>query len=145
MQQEQQAKQGDTVTVHYTGKLKDGTVFGTSVNSQPLQFTLGEQQVIPGFERAVMGMIPGETKTIEIPAEQAYGERRDDMMVAVDREQLPADMEPEVGQQLQINQDDMPPRIVTITNVEEESVVLDANHPLAGHDLIFDIQLMEIA
>jgi len=139
-----QAKHGDTVKVHYTGKLEDGTVFDTSVDCDPLQFTIGEGQIIPGFEQAVLGMNPDESKTIKIPTDEAYGTRREEMVMVVDRNQLPADLNPAVGQQLQNRQPDGQTIVVTVTEVSESSVTVDANHPLAGKDLSFDIQLVEI-
>ncbi|MBA7531725.1 FKBP-type peptidyl-prolyl cis-trans isomerase SlyD [subsurface metagenome] len=139
-----QAKHGDTVKVHYTGKLEDGTVFDTSVDCDPLQFTIGEGQIIPGFEQAVLGMNPDESKTIKIPTDEAYGTRREEMVMVVDRNQLPADLNPAVGQQLQNRQPDGQTIVVTVTEVSESSVTVDANHPLAGKDLTFDIQLVEI-
>ena len=139
-----QAKTGDTVKVHYTGKLEDGTVFDTSNNRDPLQFTIGENQIIPGFEEAVVGMKPGESRTAKIPTDKAYGPHRKEMVMVVNRNQFPADMEPKVDQQLQIRQDDGGRIVVTVTEVSESSVTLDANHPLAGKDMTFDIQLMEI-
>ncbi len=139
-----QAKTGDTVKVHYTGKLDDGTVFDSSVEREPLQFTIGEGQIIPGFEEAVIGMNPGESKTAKISMDKAYGPHRKEMVAVVPREQIPADLKPEVGQQLQVRQPDGRAMIVVITDVSEASVTLDANHPLAGKDLTFDIQLVEI-
>jgi peptidylprolyl isomerase len=140
-----QAKIGDTVTVHYTGKLSDGTVFDSSNGGDPLEFTLGEGELIAGFENAVVGMNPGETKTAEIPVDQAYGLYNPDMVIDVDREQMPAELEPEVGQQLQLQQPTGEMIPVVITKVEESVVTLDANHPLAGEDLVFDIELVAIA
>lgn len=139
-----QAKRGDTVRVHYTGKLDDGTVFDTSLNRDPLQFTIGEGDVIPGFEEAVIGMNPGETKTARVPADDAYGPHREEMVLVVERDQFPTYLHPKVGQQLQIRQGDGEPIVVMVTDVTESSVTLDANHPLAGKDLTFDIQLLEI-
>jgi len=139
-----QAKHGNTVKVHYTGKLEDDTVFDTSVNRDPLQFTIGEGQVIPGFEQAVVGMNPGESKTTKVPVDQAYGPHRKEMVLEVDRKQFPADLKPEVGQEYQIPQAQGRPTVVTITDVSESKIVLDANHPLAGKDLIFDVQLLEV-
>ena len=139
-----QAKPNDTVKVHYTGRLNDGTVFDSSAEREPLQFTLGEGQVIPGFESAVLGMTAGESKTITIAADQAYGPRRDDLILAVGRDQFPADITPEVGQQLQVRQTNGDVALVTVAEVGEAAVKLDANHPLAGHDLTFDIQLVAI-
>jgi peptidylprolyl isomerase len=138
------AKPGDTVKVHYTGKLEDGTVFDTSTDSDPLQFTIGDGQIIPGFEQAVVGMNSGESKTIKVPVDEAYGPHREEMVLVVDRNQLPADLIPEVGQQLQSRQPDGQTIVVTVTDISESSVTVDANHPLAGKDLTFDIQLIEI-
>jgi peptidylprolyl isomerase len=139
-----QAKPGDTVKIHYTGKLEDGTVFDSSVNREPLEFTLNGGQVIPGFEQAVVGMMPGESKTQKIPMDQAYGPYRSEMVIEVSRQQLPADLQPEVGQQLQVQQPNGQAVPVFVTEVTDATVTLDANHPLAGEDLTFDIQLVEI-
>ncbi|KLK88090.1 peptidylprolyl isomerase [Methanoculleus sediminis] len=139
-----QAKEGDTVKVHYTGKLEDGTVFDTSEERAPLEFTIGSGQIIPGFERAVVGMEPGEAKTATIPPEEAYGHRRDEMTITVDREQFPEEINPEPGQQLQVQQPDGRAAIVVVSDVSESTVTLDANHPLAGQPLTFDITLVDI-
>ena len=139
-----QAKNGDTVTVHYTGKLEDGTVFDSSVNRDPVRFTLGEGLLIPGFEQAVLGMSPGESKTAEVSADQAYGLHREEMVVEIDRQEFPPHFQPEVGQQLSIPQSDDRTIRLIVTAVSEQKVTLDANHPLAGRDLTFDIQLLEI-
>ena len=139
-----QAREGDTVRVHYTGRLEDGTVFDTSENQEPLEFTLGDGEVIPGFERAVAGMEPGEVKTATIQPEDAYGPRLDDMTITIDRDRFPADIEPEPGQQFRIQQPDGWAAIVTVTRVTESGVTLDANHPLAGQPLTFEIRLIEI-
>lgn len=138
------AKQGDTVKVHYTGKLKDGSVFDSSANREPLEFTLGSGNMIPGFEQAVLGMDSGDKKTAEIPVDQAYGEKREDMIISVPRENVPGDIQPEVGQQLAIQQQGGQQVPVTVTEVTDEKVVLDANHPLAGKDLVFEIELVEV-
>jgi peptidylprolyl isomerase len=140
-----QAKQGDTVKVHYTGKLEDGTVFDSSVNREPLEFSIGTGSLIPGFEKAVIGMAPGESKTERIEAEQAYGQHREDMVLVVDRQQMPEDMQVGVGQQLQIRQQTGQTIPVIVTDVSDAQITLDANHPLAGENLTFDIQLLEIA
>ena len=139
----EQAKTGDTVRVHYTGRLEDGNVFDSSQGREPLEFTLGSGQVIPGFDEAVTGMAPGDERTVTIPSDQAYGPRRDEMMVRVERDQFPDNMEPEVGQQLQVSQGGQV-AVVTVAGISDEGVTLDANHPLAGKDLIFDLQLVEI-
>lgn len=139
-----QAKDGDTVRIHYTGRLGDGTVFDTSENRDPLEFKIGGGQVIPGFEDGVKGMEPGNKKTINIDVDNAYGQRRDEMMVSVEKSNFPPDIEPVEGQQLQLRQQDGSVVNVLVAKVEEETVVLDANHPLAGKDLIFDLELVEI-
>ena len=140
-----QAKNGDTVTVHYTGRLEDGTVFDSSVDRDPLQFTLGEGLLIPGFEQAVLGMSAGESKTAEVSADQAYGPHREEMVVDIDRQEFPPHFQPKVGQQLQIPQSEGRVTRLIVTDVSEQKVTLDANHPLAGRDLTFDINLLEIA
>ncbi len=140
-----QAKKGDTVKVHYTGTLEDGTVFDSSLSREPLQFTIGEGRLIQGFEEAVEGMEVGESKTEKISADKAYGPHFKELVVKVDKSQLPPDMELEVGQRLEIRQDDGRTTPVTITEVTDENVTLDANHPLAGKDLIFHIELVELA
>jgi FKBP-type peptidyl-prolyl cis-trans isomerase 2 len=139
-----QAKEGDTVKVHYTGKLEDGTVFDTSGEGTPIEFTIGDGQIIPGFEKTVVGMEPGETKTARFPPEEAYGQRRDDMTLTVDREQFPEEIKPEPGQQLQVQQPNGRAAVVIVSDVTESTVTLDANHPLAGQPLTFEIQLVEI-
>jgi peptidylprolyl isomerase len=140
-----QAKPGDTVKIHYTGKLDDGTVFDSSVDREPLEFTLNSGQVIPGFDQAVVGMSPGETKTEKIPMDQAYGPYREEMVVEVSRQQMPPELQPEVGQQLQVQQTDGQTIPVVVAEVTDSTVTLDANHPLAGEDLTFEIQLVEIS
>ena len=139
-----QAKQGDTVNVHYTGKLGDGTVFDTSRSRHPLQFTIGKGQVIAGFEQAVAGMNPGESKTVTIPVDQAYGQRREDMLVTMERSKLPADLDPKVGQRLELTQMDDQNILVTVTAVTDQTMTLDANHPLSGKVLVFEIELIGI-
>jgi peptidylprolyl isomerase len=139
------AKTGDTVKVHYTGRLKDGTVIDTSLSRDPLEFTLGAGQVIRGFEQAVIGMAPGERSTTNIAAEDAYGAHRQEMVIVLERNRLPEDLEPEVGQQLRVTHPDGEHFHVMITHVSETGITLDANHPLAGQELTFEIQLMEIA
>lgn len=138
-------KNGDTVKVHYTGKKTTGEIFDSSENREPLEFTMGSGQLIPGFEKAVVGLGIGEQTTITIPAGEAYGEKRDDLVIRVEKSKLPPEIKPEMGQQLQIQQQDGGAIPVTITEVTETHVALDANHPLAGEDLIFDIELVEIA
>jgi peptidylprolyl isomerase len=139
-----QARQGDKVQIHYVGRLDDGTVFDSSEGRDPLQFTLGEGEVIPGFESAVQGMASGDQKTTTIPSEQAYGPRQDELVLDVPRAQLPDDIKPEVGQKLRMRTADGQSFVVQVVEVETERVRVDANHPLAGQDLIFDIELVAI-
>lgn len=139
-----QATKGDTVQIHYTGRLEDGTVFDSSQNRDPLSFTLGEGQVIPGFAKAVEGMAPGESKTATISSDDAYGPRRNDLLLWVNRDQLPEDLEPEVGQQLQMQTEDGRTFQAAVAEVADERIQIDANHPLAGKELTFDIELVEI-
>jgi peptidylprolyl isomerase len=139
-----QAQVGDMVKVHYTGRLTDGTTFDTSLERDPLEFTLGEGELIAGFEQAVLGMAAGESKTTTIPAAQAYGPHHAERVIDIERHHLPSDLQPELGQQLQMTRPDGTTLNVIITTVTETQVTLDANHPLAGQDLIFDITLVEI-
>jgi peptidylprolyl isomerase len=139
------AENGNTVKVHYTGKLADGTKFDTSEGRDPLEFKLGEQKVIPGFEAAILGMDVGEKKTIEIPAAEAYGDPHPEMEMEVKRSDLPPDVDPQVGQQYQVMGPNNQPAVVAVKAVSEDSVTLDANHPLAGKDLTFDLELVEVA
>lgn len=137
-------KQGDTVKVHFTGKLENGKIFDTSLDKEPLEFTIGKGQIIKGFEEAIIGMGPGESKTANIPKEKAYGSVQDHLMVEVPRDKIPEQIEPKVGEQLEVQQTDGRRMPVTIAFVSDDNVTLDANHPLAGQDLIFDIELLEI-
>ncbi|MBM4055397.1 MAG: peptidylprolyl isomerase [Planctomycetes bacterium] len=140
-----QVKPGDTVQVHYTGKLEDGTIFDSSENREPLEFTVGTGQIIPGFEQIVMGMNSGESRTATIPSHMAYGHYDNEMVIVVNRNQVPDDIEPKVGQQIQMrNNEDGREVIATITKVSEFSITLDGNHPLAGKDLTFDVRLVGI-
>ncbi len=136
-------KEGDTVKVHYTGTLKNGEVFDSSKDKEPLEFTLGEGQLIPGFEKAVVGMDVGDSASIDIPSDEAYGEEREDLIINVPKDQLPDDVTPQVGMQLQVNQGNGEPIPVRIKEVGETELTLDANHPLAGKDLSFEIELVE--
>ena len=131
-----QAKIGDTVKVHYTGRLGDGSTFDTSMHRDPLEFTLGDGELIPGFEKAVLGMNPGDTKTATILAEQAYGAHRPETVIEVDRQHLPPTLQPYVGQRLQMTQQDGIPVSVLVIAVTDAHVTLDTNHPLAWKDLI---------
>jgi peptidylprolyl isomerase len=139
-----QAKQGDTVKVHYTGTLNDGTVFDSSQGRDPLQFTIGEQNVIPGFEQAVIGLGIGETVKTEIPANQAYGARDERLVAQIPRDRIPQDMQLTVDDRLQVRRPDGGMAVMTVTAMSESNVTLDGNHPLAGMDLTFDIELVEI-
>lgn len=138
------AKTGDTVKVHYTGTLNDQSVFDSSRSREPLEFTIGTGQIIPGFEKAVIGMQPGDSTITVIPADQAYGPHQPDLIISVDRAQFGQDVEPEIGQQYQIRNPDGQVGVVTVTEVSPTEVTLDANHPLAGQELTFDIELVEI-
>ncbi|MBM3226551.1 MAG: peptidylprolyl isomerase [Candidatus Tectomicrobia bacterium] len=139
-----QAQAGDIVRVHYTGKLTDGTLFDTSVEREPLEFTLGEGELIAGFEQTVLGMMAGESRTAMIPCDQAYGPHYAERVIQVERHHLPADLRPTVGQQLQMSREDGATITAMVTTVTEAHIMLDANHPLAGQDLIFEITLVEI-
>lgn len=140
-----QAKQGDSVKVHYTGKLDDGTVFDSSVGREPLDFTVGAGQLIAGFDEAVVGMAVGEKKTVRIAPEQAYGPHNPEMTLQVPRSDLPADIQPELGMQLEASQEGGHSMVVTVVEVTDESVTFDANHPLAGKALTFEIEVVEVA
>jgi len=135
---------GSTVQVHYKGTLKDGEIFDSSEGRQPLEFVVGSGQVINGFDKAVRDMNVGEKKTVNIPVEEAYGERTQDALVSIPRTDFPADIEPEVGMELQMSDDQGHVFPVIVAEVADESVILDANHPLAGHDLTFDITLVDV-
>lgn len=140
----QQAKNGDTVKVHYHGRLTDGTTFDSSEGREPLEFQVGSGSVIAGFDQGVEGMAIGEKKTINIPVEQAYGPKDPGMIVEFPIANFPADMKPEVGMHLNMTNGSGQVIPVVITGVATEIVTLDANHPLAGQDLIFDIELVAI-
>ena len=137
-------EEGSTVKVHYTGKLKDGQVFDTSEEREPLEFEMGAGQMIPGFEKAVLGMEKDESKTVEIESDEAYGDVNDQLFLEVPKSELPDDIDPEVGMQLQVQQEEGKEVPVQITEVKDSSITLDANHPLAGKDLVFDIRIVDI-
>jgi len=132
------------VKVHYTGKLVKGEMFDSSIDGDPLQFTIGEGKVLMGFEQAVIGMQPGEEKTANIPAAKAYGPYRKERVKTIDRLRLPNDMQPKAGQRIQVRQKDGRCTVLTVKKVLPSQVTLDANPPLAGKDLVFDIQLLAI-
>jgi len=138
-----QAKSGDRVRVHYTGTLEDGTQFDSSAGRDPLEFEVGSGQIIPGFEEAVQGMAAGDKTSITIPPEAAYGPVQDHLVIAVERSQLPADIDPKVGDKLEMEGEERT-MVVTVTEVNDAEVTLDANHPLAGKALKFDIELVKI-
>jgi peptidylprolyl isomerase len=137
------AKTGSRVRVHYTGQLADGEVFDSSHGNEPLEFEVGAGEVIRGFDDAVTGMAPGENRRVTIPAQDAYGQRREELVVTVPRERFPEDFEPEPGINLALEQDGHQV-VLRILSVTETEVVLDGNHPLAGEDLTFDVELLDI-
>lgn len=139
-----QAKNGDTVKVHYTGKLEDGTVFDSSQGRDPLEFKLGDDRMIPGFETAIVGMNVGDEKTIKVRSDEAYGPHREELVFEVERESLPDDLDPQVGQQLELQQPDGRSLILTVADMSDSGVTLDGNHPLAGKDLTFDVTLVSV-
>ncbi len=139
------AEQGSKVKIHYTGKLDNDQVFDSSEGKAPMEFTIGEKMIIPGLEEAVTGMGPSDTKTVTISPDKAYGDYREEMIFKVPRNNIPEDIDPKVGQNLQVQQQGGQPSLVTVKEVTDEDVTLDANHPLAGKDLIFDIELVEVA
>ena len=138
------AKDGNTVRVHYTGKLDDGTIFDTSVEREPLEFTIGAGQMIPGFEGAVRGMQVGQVKTVTISAEEAYGPHDEDTVSVAERDKLPENLNPVVGQRLQMQQENGNTAVVIVTDVSDTTITLDANHPLAGKALTSEIGLVEM-
>ena len=140
-----QAKQGDIVRVHYHGTLEDGTVFSSTYEEkEPFEFTIGKGSVLPGFEQAVIGMNVGDTRSISIPPEEAYGRHRQEFVFVMNRAQAPAGLNLELGKKLQIRTKQGETTIATITAITEDSVILDANDPLAGKLLKFEIELIEI-
>ncbi len=136
---------GDTVKVNYTGRLLDGTVFDSSEGREPLEFTVGGGNLIKDFEEAVVGMSPGDTKTVQIEAVNAYGPHQDELVFVVPREQLPEGIEPQVNQAYQLQGNEGQKLTVLVTEAGDRSVTFDGNHPLAGKDLEFDIELVEVA
>ncbi|QFZ54921.1 peptidylprolyl isomerase [Oceanihabitans sp. IOP_32] len=139
-----QVKENDTVRVHYTGKLSNGQVFDSSLEREPLEVTLGQGMLIPGFEKGIIDMELNEKKTINIPCAEAYGDVQEDLMYEVKKEQLPQDMAPEVGMGLASKDEQGREVQFRVAEVKEDSIIVDANHPLAGHDLTFDLELVEI-
>lgn len=139
-----QVKENDTVSVHYTGKLTDGQVFDSSLEREPLEFTLGQGMLIPGFEKGVLEMKVGDKKTVEIPMNEAYGETMKELFQRVEKAQLPQEIEPKVGMGLMAQNPDGSERPLRVAEVGDDYIVVDANHPLAGKDLIFELELLEI-
>ncbi len=140
-----EAKRGDNVKVHYTGKLADGTVFDSSEGGEPLEFAVGSGQVIQGFEEGVLGMKVGESKVVEIPVAKAYGERNEEMVIQAPIEQVPPDLNPELGMRLEMGGANGEILRVVVTEITDTHITLDANPPLAGKDLTFEIELVECA
>ncbi|OWU85497.1 peptidylprolyl isomerase [Oceanicola sp. 22II-s10i] len=140
-----EAKTGDTVRIHYTGTLQDGTTFDSSAGREPLEFTVGSGQIIPGLDQAIPGMTVGDQKTVEVPCAEAYGPRQEEASQVVPRDQIPDNIELQPGLQLQVQTPQGQVVPVTVTEITPTEVTLDANHPLAGKDLTFAIELVEIA
>ena len=138
------AKEGDTVQIHYTGTLDDGSQFDSSEGQEPLEFTLGEGRVIPGFEKGVLGLAVGEKRSIHIPVDEAYGERDEERVEVVGREHFPEDLELHVGMHLQAQNFDGSPVMVMVADLDDKTVTVDGNHPLAGKALNFNIELVSI-
>jgi peptidylprolyl isomerase len=138
------AEDGDTVAVHYTGTLNDGSQFDSSVGGEPLEFVLGAGNMISGFEDAIRGMKVGETKTVTLSPDEAYGQHRDDLIISISRENIPEGMEIEPGQQLQLQTESGSMITATVIEITEESITLDANHRLAGKELTFEIELVKV-
>jgi peptidylprolyl isomerase len=139
-----QAKAGDKVRVHYKGQLSDGTIFESSLEREPIEFILGQDTVIPGFEDAVIGMEAGESKDVSIPPEEGFGEYSEDLVVNIEKTILPPEINPELGMQLEVSSEEETPRVFTIADIAEDSITLDGNHPLAGKEIAFKITLLEI-
>jgi peptidylprolyl isomerase len=139
-----QAKDGDKVTVHYTGKLSDGTVFDSTEGEEPLVFTLGELDFIDGFVDGILGMSVGEKKTVTLSPEQAYGDRSEEMVMDLPREGFPPDLDIEIGFELEVTDENDESMLVTVVNIDDQNVTLDGNPPLAGKTLTFDLELLKI-
>lgn len=140
----QSVKKGDKVKIHYTGRIKDGKVFDSSIEREPIEFEIGSGRVIPGVDKGVIGMKPGDKKEVTVPPQEGYGEYEQKLLIDVPVEKIPKDITPEVGMRLQMVNNMGQPLPVLVTEVNDESVKLDANHPLAGKDLVFNIELVEV-
>jgi peptidylprolyl isomerase len=140
-----QAESGSRVKVHYTGKFEDGQVFGTSTKGEPLEFTIGEGNVLPGLENAVVGMEVGQKKTVTLPPEEAYGQRSEELVAQIERKDLPDDLKPQIGDRLQMQRPDGQKIIVIVTQAAEDAITIDANPPLAGRTLTIELELVDIA
>ncbi|MBW2431990.1 MAG: peptidylprolyl isomerase [Deltaproteobacteria bacterium] len=139
-----EAQVGDLVSVHYTGKLKNGEVFDSSKDRDPLEFTLGNKELLPGFEDGVVGMKPGESKSVKLEPENAFGDRREDLLLKLPQKEFPHHITPSVGLQLRLSNASGNEMTVVVTEVGEDTVTLDANHPLSGEIVVFEIELVEI-
>jgi peptidylprolyl isomerase len=140
----QQVKNGDVVKVHYTGKLTNGEQFDSSTGRAPLEFTVGAGQMIKGFDDAMPGMTVGEKKTVNISPDDAYGQMNEDAIIEFPKQNVPPDMRLEIGMKLELRNENNQPFPVTVTDIKDDMIILDANHTLAGKELVFDIELMEI-
>ncbi|WP_116653182.1 FKBP-type peptidyl-prolyl cis-trans isomerase [Pelagibacterium sediminicola] len=139
-----QAKHGDTVRIHYTGRLTDGTQFDSSQGREPLEFQLGSGQIIKGLDAQVQGMAVGDSATVSIPADDAYGPHRPEAVQTVPRDRIPPSIDLSIGARLQATGGDGQPMQLTVVGVDDAEVTVDANHPLAGKDLVFDVELVEV-
>jgi peptidylprolyl isomerase len=137
-------KKGDKVKIHYTGRIKDGQVFDSSIEREPIEFEIGSGRVIAGVDKGVIGMKPGEKKEVDVPPQEGYGEYEQKLLIDVPTDKMPKDIKPEVGMRLQMVNNMGQPLPVLVTEVNDDSVKLDANHPLAGKDLVFNIELVEV-
>ena len=140
-----EAQQGSTVKIHYTGKYEDGTVFDSSLEREPMEFTIGAGLTIPGFDEAAVGMAPGDTKSVTIPPEKAFGDHAEEMVQDVPRDQLPGDLELALGGVLEVTSPEGESYNVRVVKLDDETVTLDANHPLAGETLCFDLEMVEVS
>ena len=139
-----QAKTGDTVKVHFEGSLEDGSIFGSTMDEEPFEFTIGQKHMLPGFENAVIGMQKGDTKTITLPPEEAYGLHKKELVHVMNRSGFPKEINLEIGKTLRVRTQDGKYIVVTIKDITEDSIVLDENEPLAGETLTFNIELIDI-